>query len=877
MESMDGYTLMYDVDKYIVYAEQNKDADLVPSKHRYHTFSVAPGGLKKGILYSPSQVRALEQIWEVTENTSNQRAGATVGQRKALCVLMGFRDKLFSRPNSEFETLFNQVGLYPADGTSKGSVRDFFRENSYGQLDFTVTIVGPYNAPNTCKYYATHEQEFAEIAARAANADVNYNDFADNGRLETFHILFAGYGDEAIDNGNQIWSHKWQLASPITLDGVRISVYSCSPELRDARGDNTTYVGVICHELSHVFGAPDYYDTGSAGYKGSGNWDLMAGGNWNDNGRQPAHINMFQKILYGWVTPVELTSYTEIPAMSPSAQEPVAYTIRANENGELYVLENRQKVGFDASIPGHGLLIWHVHPKALTGRGNNDEHPQQLYPVVASSTYSIPTGSVSSYGSINSAGTPFPGSVGKDAFTARTTPAMFTWTGLQTISKPITEITEASDKTVSFKFMAGPAVPVTGLQAEVTGGNVKLAWEMPAHEAVLGYKIYRNDVLQYTINNKTTTSYTQAGVTNGIYTYGVSAFYESNESAIITVSVTVSDGSDTYYLPVSNLQGRTTLDQASLNWTAPFVGGWMTIADSSNGLYVYSFNQELTFFAGTLWGPEHLKGLNGYKATQIQFYLNAVSPGSTYKAQIWEVDNIGKPMLVLSQDYTGNMFSGIRTVTFDSPLVIDASKEYIMGMEIHVNANLGSLATDANTADPGRNWMCVDNEWFTLDEVGVEENFYTSVYLTSGQSSSSDNPVQYIIYRDGERIGETFALLFEDNHLNPKTTYSYCVSATYGDNKNSESVCIELTTQPSVHIQSINASTMKVYPNPVKAGQDFSIKTGTPDAVIQVFSLAGTLVKQQQSTGLITQMNLMLPPGIYILSAGEEKTRITIR
>jgi M6 family metalloprotease-like protein len=437
MESLDGYTLMYDDQKYVVYAKQDARGNMVPSDIRYGDKAVQSPSAK-GLRYSKEQVEALKQIWGITSGSGGQRsqgqqrAGATTGERKALCVLMSFTDKTFGTDIGDYETLFNQENLYPGDKSVKGSVRDFFRENSYGQLDFTVTVVGPYLAPNTAQYYADQNnyREFAEKAARAANVDVDYNDFADNGVLETFHILFAGYGDEAIGTGQQIWSHKWQLATPIELDGVRISVYSCSPELRGSSGTNITYIGVVCHELSHVFGSPDYYDTGYMGFPGTGNWDLMAGGSWNDGGRQPAHINMFQKMLYGWVTPEALTTQKTVTDMPASALNPVAYTIQANDNGELYMLDNKQKAGFDESLPGHGLLIWHVHPAALGGSGSNSGHPQQLYPVVAASTVAIPNAHPSSYGVVDGPGAPFPGTSGNTSFAGNTTPAMFTWTGL---------------------------------------------------------------------------------------------------------------------------------------------------------------------------------------------------------------------------------------------------------------------------------------------------------------------------------------------------------------------------------------------------------------------------------------------------------------
>ncbi|MDR1526067.1 MAG: M6 family metalloprotease domain-containing protein [Dysgonamonadaceae bacterium] len=941
MESPDGYTLMYGAGKYIVYAEQDAQGNLVPSKVKFGSQSAQTEGLKKGLRYSPAQVQALKEIWTVVSDAGDaplrssgpQKVGSTTGQRKALCVLMGFKDRPFGKSREEFEALFNQLNYYPPNGSAKGSVRDFFKENSYGQLDFTVTIAGPYIADYDMSHYVGQSNDagyhwFAKEAAEKAAAELNLNEFADNGVLETFHILFAGYGDEAIVDGKQIWSHKWQIA-PITLDDVRVSVYSCSPELRGSSGNNTTYVGVVCHELCHVFGAPDYYDTNGdtdGAYIGAGNWDLMAGGNWNDSGRQPAHINMFQKILYGWVTPTELTSFAEITAMPPSAEEPVAYTIRVNDNGEQYVLENRQKLGFDSMVPGTGLLVWHVHPLALSGYASNAGHPQQMYPVVASSSSQIPDGSVSSYGSINSCGTPFPGSAGKDAFTGRTTPAMFTWTGMETISKPLTSIKETGT-TVSFRFMDGATVPVTNLQAEVTGGTVALSWTAPFHEAVLGYKIYRNDVLQYTINNSSTTTYTQSNVSNGTYEYGVRAFYEASESETETVTVTVSEGSGTYLLPVSNLQGNATLDKVSLSWTAPFSGGWMGI--SGNYYTSYGVEQEWESFQGTYWSPADLMGLAGYKISKIKFVPSEKE--ATYEVMIFKVPTEGDPVAIYRQNVPSaslNYNQIYNEITLNTPVEWNPAEGLIVGLQIH---SMGGwyISVDNGTFHEGRNLFFDKDGWYTFEDLGIPtgRNFCLAAYLdgASGtpavlsstlENHSSGHPalllkdaiahtpflqkakkskrlkvadievnthedkapalIRYMIYRDGAAIGETTTTAFEDGQLNSGTTYSYCVSAVYGDNL-SENVCIELTTSRVNGIHAVDAAALKFYPNPVTPGQDFYVRTETPDTLIRIYSLSGTLVKQQQATGVETKMNVRLPAGMYILSAGKEKTKIIIR
>jgi M6 family metalloprotease-like protein len=477
MQSPDGYTLLRNSEHFVVYAETDSNGNLFPSNHIYTDNPLRSAALNgflttipKNLRYSEEQFRTMTQIWEMTERAAVEPLPPVLGSKRALCVLASFSDKPITKSLSEFEALMNQAG-YSSDGAT-GSVKDFYRENSYGQMDLTVTVIGPVVLPQTVEYYAYNDdrsREFAKAVAEAANVDIDFRDFAnENGILETFHIIFAGYGDESVHNGKQIWSHKWALKSPVYLDGVKVWVYSCSPELRGSSGSAITTVGVICHELCHVFGAADYYDIDekdSGGeYLGTGRWDLMAQGNWNGNslqrdGSRPAHINMFQKILFGWVQPVELTEPQTIINMPNSAENPVAYTLKPTTNNEMYVLENRQKVGFDQALPGTGLLIYHIHNDAASGNIDNTGHPQQAYVVYASaaSKDSIPNKTVSTYGSINSSGAPFTNQAGRNEFSGESSPRMFYWSGsagVEVTDKALTEISQ-SDGLVSFLFRGG--------------------------------------------------------------------------------------------------------------------------------------------------------------------------------------------------------------------------------------------------------------------------------------------------------------------------------------------------------------------------------------------------------------------------------------
>jgi M6 family metalloprotease-like protein len=613
LQSTDGYTLLRNENQFIVYAEKNAEGNLVPSKHIYGAEQLRSSGVNqflsktpKDLRYSAEQVEMLTQIWRMTE--SEIQTTPVKGDKKALCILAGFLDKSISKSVAEFEALMNQVG-YSSNGAT-GSVKDFYRENSYGQMDLTVTVVGPVTVPNTAAYYGRGEglyyQEFAKEVLLAADEEVDFSEFAnEEGVVETFHIIFAGYGDENIGDHKQIWSHKSNLRSPITLDEVRLYVYSCSPELRGRSGSSITTIGVVCHELCHVFGADDYYDTDYAGnggdYPSTGNWDLMSGGSWNGNnqdGSCPAHINMFQKMLYAWVEPVALTDSLTVTNMPNSAENPVAYIVKPSTDNEMYVLENRQKVAFDSKVPGTGLLIYHIHNSAANGRINNTKHPQQAYVVCASSTTAIPNNSVNSYGLVNSSRAPFTNMTGRDEFSDTSTPRMFRWDGLSGIpvtDKGLTEIAQANDL-ISFRFRGGDAEetevaynPVSNLQSKIAYNEIILDWQYPAGgNYPTGYELYREDELLATlpVNER---KYIDEDRETGSYNYCVKAVYPDTISEAECVVV---DFERAYCFPAVDLSAQVAGDTIKLSWEIP--------ADPDGKTYTYTLYLEDKIIAQNL-------------------------------------------------------------------------------------------------------------------------------------------------------------------------------------------------------------------------------------------------------------------------------------
>ena len=896
MESPDGYTLMYDSGKSIVYAEQDFDGNMIPSRVKFtHSQTQSSVPFKKGLRYSSSQVSMLKQIWEmnVSNNLRSAQRSPVTGAKKTLCVLMGFPDKAFSKTLAEFESLMNQVSY--SVGTARGSVKDFFLENSYGEMDLTVTVAGPYQTSNNLFYYVSLPndagyQYFAKEAIEKANADpnVDLSEFANaSNELESFHIIYAGYGDEAIGNKQQIWAHKWQLATPITLNGVKVSVYSCSPELRGNSGTTLTGIGVICHEMNHTFGSPDYYDIDYSGYTGSGQWDLMSHGSWNGNGDTPAHINIFQKMRYDWVKPVELSSYTEVKDMLNSTENPVAYSIDVNATGEMYLLENRQQVKFDVGVPGHGLLIWHIHKDASTTFAPNDKHPQQVYPVVASSSVAIPNASSSAYGQINTAGTPFPGTSGKTSFTDISVPQAFTWDGLTGIGNPVTSISETDNK-ISFTFMEAAPDPVVGLQADIEDENtviltwtasedkavigykifrdnvllgtisgrtdttyiqtnvpnktyeycvvamnnkiasaktctsvpiaaslapvtnfqaiavnadtVVLSWTPSISAKVSGYKIYRDNILQYTISGRTSNTYTQFNVSNGTYVYGIVAFDVVLESNTVYDTAIVTGSTDDYCSPAFNLKTYSLEDKVLLQWDAPF-GKWTSMANES--IYGLSYNRTAIF--GKKWSANDLRGMNGFVISKIQFAPFEMVAGygyADYTVVIYSVPSNGIPQLVYQQPVVQSLsLSQYNEVLLNTPVEIDASKEWIVGIRYDLVSGSEFVYTMAyvDSNDPRDVFYDTVNGWTALQSlVGTKYTYCLKVYFDVFDAPSFGNETSfagYNIYRDEQLITTLNGRVNEyiDEMLDVNTTYTYCVSAVY-NNCVSEPVCAEVIT-----------------------------------------------------------------------------------
>jgi len=514
-QTIDGYSLMRNKSGVFEYSTLSSGNDMIPSGIQARNQSERSASdiqflskTSKGLIYSKSQVNNLKSLSNLYLKSA-QKSFPTSGSKKLICILIGFTDKAFTKTKADFENLFNQVG-YATDGAT-GSVSDYYKENSYNQFNLSVTVAGPYVAAHNMAYYGANNANGDDInpgaliaeAVNLANPSINYADFDNDGdgTVDGVCVIHAGFGEENTGvSADAIWAHSSNI-NPITLDGKSVSRYLCVSELRGNSGTGISRIGVICHEFGHVLGAADYYDTNytdNGVYDGTGMWDIMAGGAWNNNGATPSHHNPYTKIYsYGWAAITPLTSDANITLNSAALNSNSFYRINTLTSNEFFLIENRQKQNFDSYIPGHGMIIYHVDGNFISTAANdiNIGSHQGLYPVCANATGNPPT----VYGVIDNSGLPFPGTGSKTSFTDTTTPNSHAWSGSNT-GMPITNITENNiNKTVTFTaptIPTPPLAPVANPATSIIQTSFYANWNTSA--TAKGYRLDVSDNIGFT-------------------------------------------------------------------------------------------------------------------------------------------------------------------------------------------------------------------------------------------------------------------------------------------------------------------------------------------------------------------------------------------
>ena len=431
------------------------------------------------------RLRCTAEALPLTAPVKDWNANRTYRQ---LVVLVSFSDCNFSfeDPRATYDAMFNQTGYNQRDGV--GCVADYFRDQSSGLFNLQFDVYGPIKLNRKAQSGSGTSADFRKVVfveamrnliTQQPTIDFSPYDWNGNGYVNQVIFVYAGYAGNQPGLATYIWPSTGSMSTVTTPDGYKINSYTSSGELWS--NNASCGIGTICHEFSHCLGLPDIYPTLATSNVLSivDEWDLMDGGHGANLGWCPPNYSALEKMLLGWLTPTELTKDTVITGMKPVSDGGEVYLIRHTEN-EYYLLENRQWQGWDVSVPGHGLLVWHVNYNASRWNSNaiNNTTGKPNYHLVTADNldyndwYDLynKRGGGNPYQDksrrlhrclLSSA--PYPWATDSTDFvntelTNTSVPAAIMYNknaeGSTLLSKPITDITEHEDGTISFVFHA---------------------------------------------------------------------------------------------------------------------------------------------------------------------------------------------------------------------------------------------------------------------------------------------------------------------------------------------------------------------------------------------------------------------------------------
>ena len=350
-----------------------------------------------------------------------QATGIPAPVPRVLVILVSYADVKMQTKNSvqAMDSLFNAPG-YAYNGAT-GSARDYFIAQSDSAYTPVFDVVGPVTLANNRKYYGENSsgntdkraREMVKEACQAVDATVDFSlyDSNNDGIVDAVYVIYAGIGANDIGGDEEaVWPHQ-STVSGLTLDGKQIRTYACSGEI-DGVAKDRTGIGPICHEFGHAIGMPDYYSTGPSSAYIVCEWSVMDYGMYNNGANTPPNYSIFDKQYMGWATVDELEAGAQADITLTTAYGN-GYKMNAGETA--YYIENRQKKGWDAYLPGHGMLLWQVKYSQADWTSNrvNYTNTSPRYSLI-SAAYGLMTNGDQHF---SSAEDPFPGSTDIRSYT----------------------------------------------------------------------------------------------------------------------------------------------------------------------------------------------------------------------------------------------------------------------------------------------------------------------------------------------------------------------------------------------------------------------------------------------------------------------------
>ena len=440
----DGYTVLQRSNGDYVYAVQS-GTRIVPGNviaHNPQMRSASETRMLSNLQKGLTDKAAVAQGQRMRSNRDKLMAPRRTNYQdfRGLVVLIEYTDRSFTYGNDYFDDMMNKenyTGYYSSGGyfvPCTGSARDYYHDNSMGVFNPQFDVVGPVQVNYSCTT-PQGTNNCGDIFVSAINqinpsVDFSKYDGDGDGVVDMIYFIVAGYtANFSGNNSGYLWPHQFYMYyyTYNQYDGVYLGRYSCSGEIYGWEYYGYTDpdgIGTVVHEFTHALGLADLYDTdyGTNGAANDpGDWDVMSGGSYLNNSRTPAGYSIWERYRLGFAEPEQITEKRAGYTLEPVNTGNQGYWIQSPNENEFFMIENRQQTGWDAYLPGHGMLVTRVEYDEDRWWENtiNIYSYHMLYQLLRAGNSSE-----------SSASDPFPGTNGVTSLNNLTTPSLKTWSGM---------------------------------------------------------------------------------------------------------------------------------------------------------------------------------------------------------------------------------------------------------------------------------------------------------------------------------------------------------------------------------------------------------------------------------------------------------------
>jgi len=316
-------------------------------------------------------------------NCDDIEVASSTGEINILIVPVWFNDSTKYISESEKPQIKSDIEkafFGTEEETGWESVHTYYYKDSYGQLNIQGFVTDWWSCNKNGKRLSESATDtLVSDAAKWAKStyDLDYKDFdADhNGYIDCVCLIYGYYDyDSANSINDNLWAYVYWLDNSDNKDPENPApcsylfasydfMYNIGGDTSHCNIDTHTYI----HEMGHILGLDDYYDTNSV-TNPAGGFSMQDG---NVGGHDP-----FSKLGFGWIDPLVVTDDASITITPMEVGGDVIVISNRDIDSpfdEYIIIEFYAPIGlneFDTiydyqtdwvkGIDKYGIRIWHV-------------------------------------------------------------------------------------------------------------------------------------------------------------------------------------------------------------------------------------------------------------------------------------------------------------------------------------------------------------------------------------------------------------------------------------------------------------------------------------------------------------------------------------